>query len=211
MRFNKLVFYSLLVAVVIYSNIGSTTLAYSSTTGIEPNDLVRFKYSLYVSGEHIETKTLNVLTNNGAIRPDGLYEAVLGMKIGQVKAQVNVPAEKGYKEKDASYQRFIGMALVFRNIEILHVEGHSSPNGDQATNFEDILMIIAIAAIVVVSLTFLVFFFYRYGPKIFGKKCSNCKNLAVGNCIKCNKKFCRICYSNGCPNCKSKKMVVWKK
>ena len=78
------------------------------------------------------------------------------------------------------------------------------------SNFGRTILIILAVLLGLGGVVAISYYAYRYSPKIFGKRCSTCKKLAIGSCKNCGKKYCERCFSNGCPSCKGRSLVRFK-
>jgi len=197
-----ILFFSVIVAIPIQG--------YDS--GLQDNDLVSFGYHLLVDGKTIEYYDSSIpkktLFNENNIKPIGLYNRMLGMKIGE-KRNFDIPPEEGFDVSDPDYGYLAGKLLHYQNVEVYDVQGVSSTTSPPSGNFDFFKFIIVLSS--VGGSLILIYGGVKVYPKLFFKKCSICKKKAIGKCSKCGKNYCIHCFQNGCPSCNGRTLVRFKK
>ncbi|MHA1687021.1 MAG: FKBP-type peptidyl-prolyl cis-trans isomerase [Candidatus Heimdallarchaeaceae archaeon] len=203
---------------VLLQLILSTSLSYAALPTVKDGDIVSFGYTLVVDGQTIEVHNTNnpvkKLFSSDNIRPPGLYKALKGMELNERK-DVVVPPEDGFTDEDWQYTDLIGKTLYYYDLQVYAI------NGKEITDFKTgafspdtfgyYFLRISLGILGAAAAIFFGYLVYKYYQRIFGKKCVICKKLAVGRCMKCGRTYCESCYSNGCPYCKSRKLVRFKK
>ena len=217
MRRSILIF-SILIALITlsFSFSSSFKLSKGATPAVESGDLVGYSYRLVAIGTLIEVKTEDdpkkvVLTS--LVSPPGLYDELLGMKLGQVKDAV-IPPEEGFSSSDPTYGYLFNTTLYFNDLKVVMLNNiyytDLPTNGFLPGTFGYYFIRIIGGLLGAAAVVFLVYGGYKLYPRILGKKCMTCKKLAIGTCKKCGENFCERCYSNGCPNCKSRTLLRFK-
>ena len=186
----------------------TATKGYSN--GLERNDLISYGFRLVVDGHTVEVHTeendaIRILFHPDNIKPIGLYDRMIGIKIG-IPYNFQIPPEEGFDPSDPEYGAIAGKTLYFYDVEVYEVEG-VDPNGNQNNSPNNLLAIILGTVLGIAGLVAVTYLSYRFGPSIFAKRCSVCKSKAVGRCKICEQKFCNSCYSTGCPNCKGRTLI----
>ena len=184
---------------------------------VEEDDLVSIGYRLTVSAVLVEVYTeQNPFKGQVAfdvIRPIGLFNEVIGMKLGEVRNLIVAPVD-GFSEYDPQYGAYAGLTLYYDDLTIFEI------NGVHITEFENggltpgsfgfYFLRVVLGLLGATASVFLIYGGYKLYPRVFGKRCAVCRTLAVGTCRKCGRIFCERCYSNGCPYCKSRTMIRFK-
>jgi hypothetical protein len=184
---------------------------------VEENDLISIGYRLTVSAVvvevYTETNPFKGQVATDVIRPIGLYNGIIGMELGEVRALI-VAAADGFSEYDPEYGAYAGFTLYYDDLTIFEINGvHITDvenGGLRPGSFGFYFLRIVLSIVGVAAFVFLVYGGYKLYPKVLGKRCVVCKTLAVGTCRKCGRVFCERCYSNGCPYCKSRTMIRFK-
>lgn len=134
MKWNFLivVFFSILL---LFS--GTTVKAYTSTIGIEEDDIVDVEYEgLFADTlEEFDSGRVDFTISPGSIIL-GFYEGLLGLKVGE-SAVIDIPVGKGYSSSDAPSSEFVDRALIF-NVFIHEIvvnirEDYVSENNNSST------------------------------------------------------------------------------
>ena len=184
---------------------------------VKENDLVAIGYRLTISAVLVEVYTVQTPFKGQValdiIRPIGLFNEVIGMKLGEVKNLIVAP-EDGFSEFDSEYSAYAGLTLYYDDLTIFEINGvhitEVENGGITPGSFGFYFLRVVLGLLGGTAFVFLIYGGYKLYPRVFGKRCAVCKTLAVGTCRKCGKVFCERCYSNGCPYCKSRTMIRFK-
>lgn len=214
----SIIILTILIALITMSLSFSSSLKLSKGAPpvVEDGDLVGFSYRLVAIGTLIEVKTeadpeKAVLTSY--ISPPGLYDELVGMRLGQIKDAV-IPPEEGFSSSDPTYGYLFNTTLYYNDLKVVMLNNvfytDINTNGFLPGSFGYYFIRIAGGLLGTAAVVFLVYGGYKLYPRILGKKCMVCKTLAIGSCKKCGENFCEKCYSNGCPACKSRTLLRFK-
>ena len=184
---------------------------------VKDEDILAYGYTLVANATTIETKTESNPVKKqvllGFTKPEGLYYELIGMRLGEVKNAIITP-DLGFLPSDSEYGHLAGLTLYYNNLKVYEINGYHiseiPTNGLSPGSFGYIFIRIIIALVSVAGAGLLGYGIYRYYPKLFGKKCTVCKSVAIGSCKKCGEVYCDKCYSNGCPKCKSRTLIRFK-
>ena len=210
---------SLLIILPIVTTLVSIPIMKSSAAlpVVEDQDVLAYGYTLVANLTTIEVKTeedpVRKQVALGYTQPVGLYYALIGMTLGQVK-DVTVTPDQGFLPGDPDYGYLTNLTLYFNGLKVYEINGYHitdiPTNGPQPGSFGYIFIRVVIALVSIAGAVLLGYGFYRFYPRFFGKKCAVCKKVAIGSCKKCGEVFCENCYSNGCPKCKSRTLIRFK-
>ncbi|MCG3219982.1 MAG: FKBP-type peptidyl-prolyl cis-trans isomerase, partial [Candidatus Heimdallarchaeota archaeon] len=93
---------------------------------VKENDLISIGYRLTVSAALVEVYTKQSPFKGQVaidiIRPIGLYNEVIGMKLGEVRNLIVAP-EDGFSEYDPEYGAYAGLTLYYDDLTIFEVNG----------------------------------------------------------------------------------------
>lgn len=217
MRRNSVVLLIFISTILLVSTISIEPVR-AAKVYVEEGDLISYGYRLVVNTltyeERDEDDPVKLWFREVTFTPPGLYDDLLGMELGSVKSNIIVYPEEGYTVDDGSYAVIANQTLYYYDIKIYEVGGlfytDYLNNGGSSNTFGKIFLNILYAIIGVGAVGLISFGIYKYYPRIFGKRCVTCKNLAIGACKKCGKSFCENCYVNGCPYCKSRTLLRFK-
>ncbi|MCE7741355.1 MAG: hypothetical protein GOP50_02755 [Candidatus Heimdallarchaeota archaeon] len=203
----------IIVPIIVTLTVNYSSPCYADKYILEQGDFVDYGYQLFVNTLQVETITeANAISINFApeiVNPPGLFGALLGMKNGATKNNVIIPPEDGFDVTDPVYGIYAGETLVYQNLQIYEINHfhYTEVYTDGTSDFGTTLLIILGVVLGVGGVIGISYVVYRYGPKIFGKRCLTCKTLAVGKCKNCGESFCEKCFSNGCPSCKGRSLI----
>lgn len=210
----KFTAFSILILLYISFSVSYTHAALPT---VNDGDIIAYGYRLVVDGEKIEEYTqdnpVKIVFSTENIRPPGLYKAMKGMKLDESK-DIVVPPEEGFTEDDWEYANLVGKTLYYYNVHIFSINGKDISEiktNSGLENFGYYFLRISLGLIGAAAFILLIYFGYKIYPRFFGKRCVVCHKLAVGKCSKCGRTFCKACYSNGCPYCKGRKLILFKK
>ncbi|NPD89345.1 MAG: hypothetical protein HGN29_11520 [Asgard group archaeon] len=184
---------------------------------VKKNDLISLGYRLTVSAVQVEVFTEEAPFKGqvaiDVIKPIGLYNEIIGMKLGEVRNLI-VAKEDGFSEYDPKYGIYANLTLYYDDLTIFEINGvhitEIENGGLTPGSFGFYFLRVVLGLLGATAFIFLIYGGYKFYPRIFGKRCTVCKTLAVGTCRKCGRVFCERCYSNGCPYCKSRTMIRFK-
>lgn len=206
-----------IVIVLLTVNLSSSVsrLSTAATPTVQPGDLVGYSYRLVANGSLVEVKTEDDPEKRRLapdISPPGLFDELLGMKLGGIKDAV-IPPEKGFAITDFEYGHLFNLTLYFNDLKVVilnNIHYTDINTGFNPGTFGYYFIRIGGGILGAAVVVFLVYGGYKIYPKVLGKKCVACKKIAIGTCKKCGRTFCENCYSNGCPFCKSRTLLRFK-
>jgi hypothetical protein len=185
---------------------------------VEHNDFVAYGYRLIARTEIVEIKDVDnpvkIQINTETANPPGIYDKLIGMELGEIK-DVIIPPELGFSFSDPTYGSYANVTLYFYDLTVfeingVHITDLPTNGGITPGSFGYYFLRVVLGLIGAAAIVLLVYGGYKYYPRLFGKRCATCKQIAVGTCKKCGRVFCERCYSNGCPYCKSRTMLRFK-
>ena len=200
----KLVLLTIFLSLLI---VGQTAQAYTTTNGIQEDDIVKIDYILTVDGEiedqgqdwqtEVSTKRLIV----------GMYENLLGMKVDEEK-EFDVPPHQGYTKPD---HELYGLTLHFEVYVVSLVSNvNDSSSGDSGIG--EVLKNIGTAILVIAVGAFAIYLYASSKSRSTNPYCVHCKSIGKktrsdGYCSKCSNYYCRASFSKGCPSCKNNTLI----
>ena len=207
---------SIVIALLTVNISSSIKLSNAAIPVVEPGDLVGYSYRLIANGSLIEVKTEDEPEKRRLmpdISPPGLFDELVGMKLGEIKDAV-IPPEEGFAISDPIYGYLYNITLYFNDLKVIILNNvhytDINTNGFNPGTFGYYFIRVGGGILGAAAAVFLVYGGYKLYPRILGKKCIACKKLAIGTCKKCGNIFCETCYSNGCPNCNSRTLLRFK-
>lgn len=210
----KIIPLCLIAFVVFVPMVFLSVSAYTPEKGVESGEIIEYGYVLRAGEDpqiievfsKTQPKKQRVVPD--VVRPIGLYERIIGLKLGQIY-RLEIPPDEGFSQNDPEYGHLAGKTLYYMDLQIYKVHGYT-PSGEESGN--SIGSIIITTIIVIGSIAaggFVSFVIYRSASRVFAKRCKTCKKVAVGKCSNCGRAFCNRCYSSGCPYCKGRKLILF--
>ena len=205
-----------LLSIIIFTQPAYTERCSAAPPYVEAGDLLSYGYRLEV--DHVvidyynrEAPAMKRLVPD-IVTPEGLFNALIGMALHTPK-DITVLPEEGFTFSDPYHPELEGKTLYYYALEVYEINGVSTTEepDDNLGLFGYYFLRIGLGVLGFGAVLGLIYFGYRYYPKIFGKRCLVCNKSAIGKCTKCNKAFCERCYSNGCPACKSRTLIHFKR
>ena len=184
---------------------------------VENGDFLALSYTLTADNTVIETYTeespRRTVVRESTFTPPGLFDALQGMALGSLK-DVTVPPDEGFLPTDLDYPHLTGLTLYYTSLKVVEINGAHYTDlptgGTEPGTFGFYAIRVTIGLAGAAAFVGLVWGGYKLYPRIFGKRCEVCRELAIGTCTKCGRKFCERCYSNGCPACKARTLKRFK-
>lgn len=181
-----------LVSILLFNTLLSVN-AYDEYAGVEYNDIINTGFVSYRNGvfvtEYTESGPFQCEVNSNAVNVH-FVDAVLGMKVGEVKPLVTWTVESDLIE--------------YFNVTVYKVVKDSTPNTSPVWRvFRTIIIVIAVLG-GVVGITYLS---VKIKGRVIVKSCSSCNNRATSKCAKCGLYYCSNCSSKGCKSCGSRQFV----
>ncbi len=209
--------FMILTSIVLTTSVDYSTPCYADEYKVHDGDFVYFGYQLIVNSLTIETKTesdpVQVNFAPETLNPPGLYDALKGMKNGQIKSTVTIyPGEDGFSPSDPVYGAYAESILTYKNLQVYNINGfpYTDVYPEGVGSFGRTLLIVVGVILGIGGVVGISYVIYRFSPKIFGKRCLKCKTLAIGSCKNCGANFCEKCFSNGCTSCKGRSLIRFK-
>lgn len=184
---------------------------------VEDGDLLAFSYSLTANTTLIEAYTeenpRRIRVLSATFTPPGLFKGLEGMSLGSTD-DITVYPDEGFLPTDPDYGFLAGLTLYYTHVKILEINGvyytDLPTGGTEPGTFGYYAIRVGLGLLGAAAFAGLVWGGYKLYPKVLGKRCVVCKSSAIGICVKCGRKFCDRCYSNGCPYCKARTLKRFK-
>ena len=187
---------SFVVTSVLLLSIISLSSAYDDVYGIETNDIIEVSFDRKINGvEEPGYDDYRIDVNPSQINI-AFVNALLGMKIGEVKPSIKWTVDEG----DGTYTEYEYIDTTIIRL-IKDATPSSSPIGQIILTVFEVILGIG----VVIGAIFLYLKVIR--PRFLSKKCLNCGELATSKCSKCGSFICSVCSAKGCSNCGSRKYI----
>jgi hypothetical protein len=218
MRKNNVLLYFLVFSILSVSFIYILPCS-AAIPVVKDGDLISYGYKMYAMGtlqstrdesNPVQIRIRKINDTYNSINPPGLYDVLIGMKLGQIKTNVIIPPDEGFASDDPTFGFLHGYTLTFNNLRVFEINGIYYTETTPGSNGPFPWLPVVLGILGFAGIVFLSYGIYKFSPKIFGKRCSICKKRAVGKCKNCGAIFCVQCFSNGCPNCKSRSLIRFK-
>ncbi len=203
----------LVLTLIIISSVNVRLQAYNEDEGLQIGDVIEVNFDAKIlggsrDGDVAIPNEISILELTPAAMISGLYEALLGMKINEVKNNVFVPPEKGYTSVSHElYNQTLNLNI--QVLRLIHNNNFSSLSTQESKNelFDNLIFYINIM-LVLFAVFYLLLLIKQRLRKFNRVMCTFCNNFADGKCGQCGTISCRASFSSGCLNCKSNTFVA---
>ena len=202
----------LVLTLIIISTTNVRLQAYSDDEGLQIGDVIEVNFDAKIlggsrDGEVAIPNEISILELTPAAMISGFYEALLGMKINEVKNNIIIPPEKGYTSvshelynQTLNYNIQVLRLIHNNNFSSLSTQENKSALFDNFIFYTEVMLVLFV-------LSYLLILTRQRFRKFNRVMCTFCNNIADGKCGQCGTMSCRASFSSGCLNCKSNTFV----